>query len=59
MMPKKFARNEDGLATIEWVGIAVLLAVATVAIVSYVNQGSKGAADTEQSGVVSVDASSR
>ena len=33
---KKFIRNEEGLVTIEWVGIAAVMVLAAIAITGYV-----------------------
>lgn len=54
---QKFFKDEGGLVTIEWVGIAAVMVLAAIAITAYVMQGTEGAADTVQKGVTSVDAS--
>jgi hypothetical protein len=39
----KFFRKEDGLVTIEWVGIAAVVVLAGLAITVFVMQGADGA----------------
>jgi hypothetical protein len=52
----KFVKNEDGLVTIEWVGIAAVMVLAAIAIAAFVMQGTEGAAGTVAAGLESVDA---
>ncbi len=42
---KKFLKNEDGLVTIEWVGIAAVMVLAAIAITGFVMQGTDVAAN--------------
>ena len=53
----KFLRKEDGLVTIEWVGIAAVMVLAAIAITAFVMQGVDGASKTVSTGVNSVNAS--
>jgi hypothetical protein len=53
----KFFRKEDGLVTIEWVGIAAVMVLAALAITAFVMQGADQASNTVRAGVLSVDAS--
>ena len=39
----KFFRKEDGLVTIEWVGIAAVMVLAAVAITAYIVESADGA----------------
>jgi hypothetical protein len=39
----KFVKKEDGLVTIEWVGIAAVMVLAAVAITAFVMQGADAA----------------
>jgi hypothetical protein len=50
----KFVRKDDGLVTIEWVGIAAVMVLAAIAITAYVMQGTDGAAQHIGKGVESV-----
>lgn len=40
---KKVLMKEDGLVTIEWVGIAAVMVLAAIAITGFVMQGADGA----------------
>ena len=53
----KFFRKEDGLVTIEWVGIAAVMVLAALAITAFVMQGADGAAGSINKGLTTVDAS--
>ena len=53
----KFFRKEDGLVTIEWVGIAAVMVLAALAITAFVMQGADQAGGTVRQGVLSVNAS--
>jgi Flp pilus assembly pilin Flp len=55
---KKFLKNEDGLVTIEWVGIAAVMVLAAVAITGFVMQGADVAGNSVRTGlnVVATDA---
>jgi hypothetical protein len=53
----KFVKKDDGLVTIEWVGIAAVMVLAAIAITAFVMQGADGAAKGVVTGVKSVDAS--
>ena len=53
----KFFRKEDGLVTIEWVGIAAVMVLAALAITAFVMQGADGAGGTITRGLATVDAS--
>jgi Flp pilus assembly pilin Flp len=44
---RTFLKNEDGLVTIEWVGIAAVMVLAAVAITGFVMKG----ADTTSQGI--------
>jgi hypothetical protein len=52
-----FIRKEDGLVTIEWVGIAAVMVLASIAITAFIMQGADAASNTIATGVRSVDAS--
>jgi hypothetical protein len=39
----KFVKKDDGLVTIEWVGIAAVMVLAAVAITAFVMQGADSA----------------
>jgi hypothetical protein len=47
----KFFRKEDGLVTIEWVGIAAVMVLAGLAITAFVMQGADGAAGRVDAGL--------
>ncbi|HEY7800151.1 MAG TPA: hypothetical protein VIA80_15400 [Hyphomonadaceae bacterium] len=53
----KFFRKEDGLVTIEWVGIAAVMVLAALAITAFVMQGADQAAGSINEGLETVDAS--
>ncbi len=53
----KFFRKEDGLVTIEWVGIAAVMVLAALAITAFVMQGADTAAGTINTGLGTVNAS--
>ena len=53
----KFFRSDDGLVTIEWVGIAAVMVLAAIAITAFIMQGTDAAANTISTGIRSVDAS--
>jgi len=53
----KFLKKDDGLVTIEWVGIAAVMVLAAIAITAFVMQGTEGAAGTVSTGLQSVNAS--
>jgi hypothetical protein len=53
----KFVKKDDGLVTIEWVGIAAVMVLAAIAITAFIMQGAEGAAGTVSTGVRSVNAS--
>ena len=57
-MIKKFVKNEDGLVTIEWVGIAAVMVLAAIAITGFVMQGADVAGNSVNTGlnVVATDA---
>ena len=48
---RKFFKDEGGLVTIEWVGIAVVMVLAAIAITAYVMQGTEGASNNVKLGV--------
>jgi hypothetical protein len=50
----KFVKKDDGLVTIEWVGIAAVMVLAAIAITAYIMQGTDGAAQHVGKGVESV-----
>ena len=50
----KFVRREDGLVTLEWVGIAAVMVLAGVAITAYVMQGADEAGGDVRTGVTAV-----
>jgi len=52
-----FLRKNDGLVTMEWVGIAAVMVLAAIGITSYVMQGTEGAGGSVVAGLQSVDAS--
>jgi hypothetical protein len=52
-----FLRRDAGLVTVEWVGIGAVMVLATIAITSYVMQGTEGAGGSVAKGLQSVDAS--
>ena len=39
----KFVKKNDGLVTIEWVGVAAVMVIAGLAIMAYIMQGADGA----------------
>jgi hypothetical protein len=51
---KKFLRNEEGLVTIEWVGIAAVMVLAAIAITGFVMQGANTAGGYVNTGLNSV-----
>jgi Flp pilus assembly pilin Flp len=51
---KKFLKNEDGLVTIEWVGIAAVMVLAAVAITGFVMNGADVAGQSVNTGLQSV-----
>lgn len=51
---KKFLNNEDGLVTIEWVGIAAVMVLAAVAITGFVMNGADVAGKSVNDGLQSV-----
>lgn len=51
---KKFLKNEDGLVTIEWVGIAAVMVLAAVAITGFVMNGADVAGNSINTGLQSV-----
>ena len=53
----KFVKKDDGLVTIEWVGIAAVMVLAAIAITAFIMQGTDAAANTVSTGVRSVNAS--
>jgi Flp pilus assembly pilin Flp len=53
-MMKKFLRNEDGLVTIEWVGIAAVMVLAAIAITGFVMNGADIAGGSVNTGLQSV-----
>ncbi|MDP3738240.1 MAG: hypothetical protein Q8R02_12670 [Hyphomonadaceae bacterium] len=55
---KKFVHSEDGLVTIEWVGIAAVMVLAAIAITGFVMQGADVAGKSVKDGlnVVATDA---
>ena len=53
----KFVKKDDGLVTIEWVGIAAVMVLAAIAITAFIMQGADGASKGIATGVQSVDAS--
>lgn len=54
---KKFLQKEEGLVTIEWVGLSAVMVLAAIAIVTFVMEGADGAAGTVDAGLQTVDAS--
>ena len=52
----KFVKKDDGLVTIEWVGIAAVMVLAAIAITAFIMQGADGASKSVAEGVQSVDA---
>jgi hypothetical protein len=52
---KKFLRKDDGLVTIEWVGIAAVMVLAAIAITAFVMQGADSAATKVGDGMSSID----
>ncbi len=55
---KKFLRRNEGLVTIEWVGIAAVMVLAAIGITTYIMQGVDEAGGTIATGVSSIDAGS-
>ncbi len=53
---KKFLRRNEGLVTIEWVGIAAVMVLAAIGITTYIMQGVDGAGGTITSGLSSINA---
>ncbi len=53
----KFVKKDDGLVTIEWVGIAAVMVLAAIAISAFIMQGTDAAAKTVNDGLKEVDAS--
>lgn len=51
---KAFLRNEDGLVTIEWIGIAAVMLIAAVAISGFIMNGADIAGGQIATGVQSV-----
>jgi hypothetical protein len=47
----KFFKKDEGLVTIEWVGIAAVMVLAAIAITAYVMQGTEGASANVKTGV--------
>ena len=48
---KKFIQNDDGLVTIEWVGIAAVMVLAAIAITAFVMQGADAAGNDVVTGL--------
>ena len=55
-MLKKFVRREDGLVTIEWVGIAAVMVLAAIGITAFVMQGADVAGNSINTGLQNVAA---
>jgi hypothetical protein len=53
----KFVKKDDGLVTIEWVGIAAVMVLAAIAITAFIMQGVDATSKGVVTGVKSVDAS--
>lgn len=51
---KKFLNNEEGLVTIEWVGIAAVMVLAAIAITGFVMQGADVAGNSVRTGLNTV-----
>ncbi len=47
----KFVKKDNGLVTIEWVGIAAVMVLAGLAITAFVMQGADGAAGRVDAGL--------
>jgi len=47
----KFLKKEDGLVTIEWVGIAAVMVLAAIAITGFVMQGADVAGNSVKTGL--------
>jgi len=50
-MIKKFVNSEEGLVTIEWVGIAAVMVLAAIAITGFVMQGADVASKSVNDGL--------
>lgn len=48
---KSFLKNEEGLVTIEWIGIAAVCLIAAVAISGFIMEGADGAGGNIATGV--------
>ncbi|HEX5008591.1 MAG TPA: hypothetical protein VFV70_15865 [Hyphomonadaceae bacterium] len=48
---KKFLRNEEGLVTIEWVGIAAVMVLAAIAVTAFVMTGAGDAGKSVTAGL--------
>jgi hypothetical protein len=53
----KFVKKDDGLVTIEWVGIAAVMVLAAIAITAFIMQGTDATAKSVVDGLGDVDAS--
>lgn len=47
----KFFRKDDGLVTIEWVGIAAVMVLAAIAITAYIVESADGAGGKVKTGL--------
>jgi hypothetical protein len=55
---RSFLRRDEGLVTIEWVGIAAVMVLAAIGITTYIMQGVDEAGGTIETGISSIDAGS-
>ncbi len=50
----KFLKNEDGLVTIEWIGIAAVMVLAAVGVTAFIMTGTGEAGDQLVTGVQAI-----
>lgn len=48
---KKFLKNEEGLVTIEWVGIAAVMVLAAIAVTGFIMTGAGDAGESVTAGL--------
>ena len=51
---KRFLHRDDGLVTIEWVGIAAVMVLAAIGITAFVMQGADGVGGSVNTGMQSL-----
>ena len=51
---KKFLRNEEGLVTIEWVGIAAVMVLAAIAVTAFIMTGAGNAGESVAGGLTTM-----